>query len=123
MAQTTDEMETALQPLSDKTQSALSVEPVYDLPDQPVVLIEARRRWAPLDLRGLWAYRELLYFLIWRDVKVRYKQTLLGAAWAIIQPLVLMIIRIIGSGNACVACHVLPNGDADSGISGGRSAW
>src|SRR2546423_223622 len=63
-----------------------------DLPRRPVVLIEGRRRWAALDLHGLWAYRELLYFLIWRDVKVRYKQTLLGAAWAIIQPLVLMII-------------------------------
>lgn len=85
-------METALQTLSDETPGAPSEGPVYDLPHQPVVLIEARRRWAALDLRGLWAYRELLYFLIWRDVKVRYKQTLLGAAWAIIQPLVLMII-------------------------------
>src|SRR5438046_8578896 len=98
MAQTTDEMETALQPLSGKTQSALSVEPVYDLPDQPVVLIEARRRWAPLDLRELWEYRELLYFLIWRDVKVRYKQTVLGAAWAIIQPFFTMLVFSIFFG-------------------------
>lgn len=45
-----------------------------------------------LDLKGLWAYRELLYFLTWRDVKVRYKQTLLGVAWAIIQPLLTMLI-------------------------------
>jgi lipopolysaccharide transport system permease protein len=64
----------------------------YDLPDKPVVTIEAARSWVPLNLRDLWAYRELLYFLIWRDIKVRYKQTLLGAAWAVIQPLVTMLI-------------------------------
>lgn len=62
------------------------------LPDQPLVVIEPTKRWVPLDLRGLWANRELLYFLIWRDLKIRYKQTVLGAAWAIIQPLVTMII-------------------------------
>ncbi|HSB11835.1 MAG TPA: ABC transporter permease [Blastocatellia bacterium] len=64
----------------------------YDLPDKPVVVIEARKSWAPLNLRDLWACRELLYFLMWRDIKVRYKQTILGAAWAIIQPLATMII-------------------------------
>lgn len=64
----------------------------YDLPQKPVVTIEARKSWAPLNLRDLWACRELLYFLMWRDIKVRYKQTLLGAAWAVIQPLVTMII-------------------------------
>lgn len=48
--------------------------------------------WVALKLRDLWEYRELLYFLIWRDVKVRYKQTLLGAAWAIIQPFMAMIV-------------------------------
>ena len=57
-----------------------------------MVVIEPSRYWVALDLRGLWAYRELLYFLTWRDVKVRYKQTLLGAAWAILQPLLTMII-------------------------------
>ncbi len=62
------------------------------LPDDPVVSIRAGRKWAPLDFKSLWAYRELLYFLTWRDVKVRYKQTLIGAAWAIIQPLFTMII-------------------------------
>jgi lipopolysaccharide transport system permease protein len=62
------------------------------LPEQPLVVIEPTKRWVPLDLKGLWANRELLYFLIWRDLKIRYKQTVLGAAWAIIQPLVTMII-------------------------------
>lgn len=64
----------------------------YNLPDRPVVTIEAHKSWVPLDLRALWAYRELLYFLMWRDIKVRYKQTVLGAAWAVIQPLVTMIV-------------------------------
>src|SRR5262249_7533726 len=67
-------------------------EPLYHLPEKPLVTIEARKSWAPLNLRDLWAHRELLYFLMWRDIKVRYKQTTLGAAWAIIQPLVTMII-------------------------------
>lgn len=62
------------------------------LPDNPVVTIEPTKSWVALRLGDLWQYRELLYFLIWRDVKVRYKQTLLGAAWAILQPLLTMVI-------------------------------
>ena len=58
----------------------------------PLVAIRPSGKWVALDLRGLWSYRDLLYFLTWRDVKVRYKQTLLGAAWAIIQPLFAMAI-------------------------------
>jgi lipopolysaccharide transport system permease protein len=58
----------------------------------PTVLIEPPRTWAPLSLGELWVYRELLYFLIWRDIKVRYKQTLLGVGWAIIQPTLTMVI-------------------------------
>ena len=61
-------------------------------PEVTTVFVEPSRSWAPLKLSELWAYRELLYFLIWRDVKVRYKQTLLGAAWAILQPLLTMVI-------------------------------
>jgi lipopolysaccharide transport system permease protein len=56
-----------------------------------VVRIRPSRGWAPLKLSELWEYRELLYFLTWRDVKVRYKQTVLGAAWAIIQPFMTMV--------------------------------
>jgi homopolymeric O-antigen transport system permease protein len=48
--------------------------------------------WRLVNVRELWQYRELLYFLAWRDVKVRYKQTVLGAAWAILQPLLMMIV-------------------------------
>jgi lipopolysaccharide transport system permease protein len=64
----------------------------YDLPEKPVVIIVPHRSWVPLKLRDLWSSRELLYFLMWRDIKVRYKQTVLGAAWAVIQPLITMII-------------------------------
>jgi lipopolysaccharide transport system permease protein len=56
------------------------------------VHIEPSRGWASLKLHELWEYRELLYFLIWRDIKVRYKQTALGASWAIIQPFVTMVV-------------------------------
>jgi homopolymeric O-antigen transport system permease protein len=62
------------------------------LPDLPIVTIEPSGFWVGLDFRGLWAYRELLFFLTWRDIKVRYKQTLLGATWAILQPLLTMLI-------------------------------
>jgi homopolymeric O-antigen transport system permease protein len=58
----------------------------------PVVAIRPSRRWVPVRLGDLWAYRELLYFLVWRDVKVRYKQTVLGASWAIIQPFFTMVV-------------------------------
>lgn len=60
--------------------------------DKPLVTIAPRSSWVSLNLRDLWAYRELLYFLTWRDVKVRYKQTALGAAWAILQPVLMMVI-------------------------------
>ena len=56
------------------------------------IVIEPSRSWLRLDLGDLWRYRELLFFLAWRDIKVRYKQTLLGATWAVIQPLLTMII-------------------------------
>lgn len=58
----------------------------------PIVRIRPSKGWVSLKLRDLWEYRELLYFLIWRDVKVRYKQTALGASWAIIQPVMTMVV-------------------------------
>ena len=59
---------------------------------KPAVVIEPSKAWVPINLRALWGYRELLYFLVWRDLKVRYKQTVLGAMWALLQPLVNMLI-------------------------------
>jgi lipopolysaccharide transport system permease protein len=58
----------------------------------PHIRIEPSKGWVSLGLRELWEYRELLYFLIWRDIKVRYKQTVLGAAWAVIQPFFSMVV-------------------------------
>ena len=58
----------------------------------PVIHIAPSRGWLPVNFHELWEYRELLYFLIWRDVKVRYKQTLLGVAWAVLQPLFTMLL-------------------------------
>lgn len=60
--------------------------------ESPHIRIEPSKGWAPLKIRELWEYRELLYFLTWRDVKVRYKQTAFGAAWAIIQPFFTMVV-------------------------------
>jgi lipopolysaccharide transport system permease protein len=64
----------------------------------PVVVIEPSVGWVSLKLKELWEYRELLYFLTWRDIKVRYKQTILGAAWAIIQPFFTMVVFSIFFG-------------------------
>ncbi|HZG54054.1 MAG TPA: ABC transporter permease [Pyrinomonadaceae bacterium] len=79
-------MSTAISP------ETLHTPPAPRLPDKPLVVVAARQSWVGINLRDLWTYRELLYFLTWRDVKVRYKQTLLGAAWAVLQPLLLMLI-------------------------------
>jgi len=63
-----------------------------------LTIIQPRHGLAPLQARALWSYRELLYFLVWRDLKVRYRQTILGAAWAVIQPVVSMIVFSIVFG-------------------------
>src|SRR5579884_3100603 len=71
------------------------------------ILIIPSRGWDPLDLGALWQYRELLYFLAWRDIKVRYKQTALGAAWAILQPFLTMVVFTIFFGRLA---HMPSNG-------------
>ena len=58
----------------------------------PYIRIEPSKGWVSLKLGELWAYRELLFFFVWRDIKVRYKQTVMGVSWAIIQPLFTMVI-------------------------------
>ena len=81
----------------------------FRLPSEPLVVIQPSNRWDLLSLKDIWAYRELLFFLTWRDVKVRYKQTALGAAWAILQPLFMMLIftiffgRLAGVGSSGIA--------------------
>jgi lipopolysaccharide transport system permease protein len=74
----------------------------FELRETPVVRIRPSGRWTALNLRDLWTYRELFYFMTWRDLKVRYKQTLLGVAWVVIQPLLSMLVfafffgRVVG---------------------------
>lgn len=63
-----------------------------------VLVIRPSRGWVKLNLGELWSYRELLYFLVWRDIKVRYKQTALGAAWAVLQPVMTMLVFSIFFG-------------------------
>jgi lipopolysaccharide transport system permease protein len=65
---------------------------IVTLPDRPVIMIQSEETGVQMAFGDLWAYRELLVFLTWRDIKVRYKQTALGAAWAIIQPLMTMLL-------------------------------
>lgn len=75
----------------------------------PVLVIAPARGWALVNVRELWAHRELLFFLVWRDIKVRYKQTLLGAAWAVLQPVLMMIVFTIFFGKmAAVPTGGLP---------------
>lgn len=63
-----------------------------DADGRKVLRIEASKGWVPLKVGELWEYRELIFFLIWGNVKIRYKQTVLGAAWAIIQPFMTMVV-------------------------------
>lgn len=65
----------------------------------PVIKIRPARGWLSIDFGELWAYRELLYFLTLRDIKIRYKQTALGFAWAIIQPFLMMVVFSVFFGN------------------------
>jgi lipopolysaccharide transport system permease protein len=76
-----------------------TAERARNLPEKPLVSIRAGGVLSSVDLKSLWAYRELFYFLTWRDIKVKYKQTVLGAAWAVIQPLLTTIIFSIFFGN------------------------
>ena len=85
-----------------ETKSAPRVDDV-SLPEEPGrttdLIIERHTGLFHLDLNAVWHYRELLYFLIWRDIKVRYKQTVIGAGWAVLQPLMTMVIFSIVFGN------------------------
>lgn len=77
---------------SEETPDQAQVPPPDDLPE---TIVEARPGWHLLNVRELWRFRELLFFLVWRDVKVRYKQTLLGGLWAVLQPVSFMLVFTI----------------------------
>jgi lipopolysaccharide transport system permease protein len=89
-------MQTVIEPAIEATQTHIGepqVGPVGQ--ERPWVSIRPSKGLASLDLKSLWEYRELLYFLVWRDVKVRYKQTVLGVLWVLLQPLVSMAIYTV----------------------------
>jgi lipopolysaccharide transport system permease protein len=75
-----------------------SPRPAPESPEPPHTVLRPARAWQLVNVRELWRYRELIYFLAWRDVKVRYKQTLLGAAWAVLQPALMMVVFTIFFG-------------------------
>ena len=72
---------------------------VQTAPSEEITVLKPPSGWAALNLRDLWKYRELVYFLTWRDIKVRYKQAVLGIAWAILQPLFTMVVFSVILGN------------------------
>lgn len=79
-------------PLSEGLGTPLSGPPMI------LTVIEPSRGWVPLKLNELWGYREVLYFLVWRDIKIRYRQTVIGMAWAVIQPFMTMVVFSIFFG-------------------------
>src|SRR5947207_5207289 len=76
-------------------------------PEPPETLLLPPRGWQLINIRELWHFRDLLYFLTWRDVKVRYKQTVLGVAWSVLQPAMMMVVFTIFFSNLAK----LPSGD------------
>ena len=74
---------------------------VSSFPDfrEPTVVIEPRKSLLHLDLKAIWEYRELLYFLVWRDLKVRYRQTVIGIGWVVLQPVLTMVLFTAVFGN------------------------
>ena len=71
---------------------------IRQLPPVPVIRIRPSRFWENIDFAELWHHREVLYFLIWRDLKVRYKQTIIGAAWVIVQPILITAVFAVFLG-------------------------
>ena len=67
--------------------------------DPNVKVIRAKRGWQAVDLAEMWRYRELLYFLVWRDIKAKHKQTVLGGSWAVLQPVISMVVFTVVFGN------------------------
>lgn len=84
--------------------------PAAEQDDRPVTIITPAHGWQPVNFREIWRFRELMYFLAWRDLKARYKQTVLGGVWALLQPLATMIVFTVFLGK--VAAAQGPDGEA-----------
>ncbi|MGP0064395.1 MAG: ABC transporter permease [Isosphaeraceae bacterium] len=100
-------MTVANPPLEEAVPTTFAAVPSDPAPAPAVMRIRPARGWQWINFGELWQYRELIYFLTWRDVKIRYKQTLLGAAWAILQPLLMMVVFTIFFGRMAG----VPSGD------------
>src|SRR5262245_36344651 len=88
---------------------AVKAQRIVPEPTEHSVRIQPRKGWLHIDLGTIWAYRELLYFLVWRDLKVRYRQTAIGAGWVILQPLLTMVLlTVVFGGFAKVPSDGLP---------------
>src|SRR5262245_40127123 len=83
--------------------------PARDEPEPPLTVIEPQSGWALPDLRELWRYRELLFFLALRDIKLRYKQTVLGVGWAVAQPLMTMGVFALFLGEMAGVANGVPH--------------
>src|SRR5438309_765028 len=88
-------MSTQTETLGHLNHTALPTAPPPTEPVPEITILRPLRNWEVLNLRELWRYRELVLVLAWRDLKVRYKQTVLGAAWAVLQPAMMMIVFTI----------------------------
>ncbi len=77
----------------------MSITRTSEKPEMQLTVIRPEKGWSALNLSDLWRYRELVYFMTWRDLKVRYKQTLLGASWAILRPFLTMVVFSIFFGD------------------------
>src|SRR4051812_47491520 len=86
------------EPIANEPASAEMV-PLVQAPEAPTLRIRPSRGWVPINWAELWQYKELLYFFVWRDLKVRYKRTVIGAAWAVIQPFFGMVVFSIFFGH------------------------
>src|SRR5258705_8727887 len=98
MTLTTSEDACSLQEADSALTPPPKISRIAALPDEPLVTIQPSRSWSAFDGRELWDHRELLYFLTLRDLKVRYKQTLLGALWVVLQPLLMTLIFTVFLG-------------------------
>jgi lipopolysaccharide transport system permease protein len=85
-------IDAALAPSAQSLNAAADVPRANEGAELPLTIIKPRSGWQLVSFRELWSHRELIYFLVWRDIKIRYKQTVLGAAWAILQPFATMIV-------------------------------
>lgn len=96
--------------VADETTRAEQASPSTAVADRQLIVIEPTQGWAALRIKDIWEFRELMFFLIWRDVKVRYRQTFLGTLWVVIQPFMLMVVFSLVLGRLAHLSSATPHG-------------